>query len=90
MTKYTDGKIEIEFFDIDKNAIMTFGNARDGLPQDLAVSLADSLARNIWVKIDYENGKVGSISFEEYNFSKDAYRLKEKLERVWKGYLERS
>ena len=90
VTRYVDGRIEIEFFDFEKNQVITFSNEKDGIPFDLLLALADSLSRNIWVKIEYENGKVASVSFEEYNFQKDVYKLKEKLDKVWNGYVERS
>lgn len=87
---YMDGNVEIEFFDFEKSKIVTFSNVKEGLPKDIVDALADSLARNIWVKIDYENAKASCVSFEEYNFQKDIYKLKEKLEKVWNGYLERA
>ena len=89
MTRHIDGKIEMDFFDMEKEEKITYSNSKGELPQDIAVALADSLSRNIWVKIDYKSGKIKKVSFEEYNFQKDIYKLKEKLERVWKGYLER-
>lgn len=90
VTRHVGGKIEIDFFDMEKERKITYSNLKKELPQDIANALADSLGRNLWVKIDYEKGKVKSVSFEEYNFQKDVYKLKQKLEKVWKGYLERA
>jgi hypothetical protein len=94
VTRYIHGRIEIEFFDFEKEKIVTYNylgqSGENDLPESLANALADSLGRNIWVKIEYEHGKLLSVSFEEYNFQKDVYKLKEKLEKAWPGYLERS
>jgi hypothetical protein len=89
VTRHVGGSIEVEFFDFEQNKILTFPNSNDELPRDIVTSLADSLGRNLWAKIEYRDGKLESVSFEEYNFQKDVYRLREKLNRVWKGYLER-
>lgn len=88
VTRYSNGDIETEFFDMEKNDKVTY-STKNGLPRETALALADSLGRNIWTKIESENGKVTSVSFEEYNFEKDFFKVREKLERVWKGYLER-
>jgi hypothetical protein len=90
VTQRVNGLTEIEFFDFERNVIVTLSNSRGGLPDKIASALADSLARNLWVKIEYERGKLSRVSFEEYNFQKDVYGLREKLEKVWKGYLERN
>jgi hypothetical protein len=95
VTRHVSERIEIEFFDFEKEKIITFSSfgenatSENTLTHALALALADSLSKNIWAKIDYENGKIASISFEEYNFHKDVYKLKEKLDKAWPGYLER-
>lgn len=88
VTRHLDGNIEIDFFDFEKEEKLTY-STKDGLPREIASALADSLGRNIWTKIDHKDGKLASVSFEEYNFEKDSFKLRKKLEKVWKGYLER-
>ena len=89
VTRFVNGHIELDFFDIDKNEKVTYSTERE-LPVDIARALSDSLGRNIWTKIDLDNKTIVSVSFEEYNFANDIYKLREKLDKVWPGYLERS
>ncbi|MHB8567511.1 MAG: hypothetical protein ACYC7D_02345 [Nitrososphaerales archaeon] len=58
VTRQIKGTIEIEFFDFEKNEIATFSsnpNTKEGLPEPIAFAPADSLAHNVWVKIEAEN-----------------------------------
>ncbi len=88
-TRHSDGNIDIEFFDFENNSRLEYSTS-DGLPRDVAVALADSLGRNIWTRVDYdEENKIAAVSFEEYNFEKDSFELRKKLEKVWPGFLER-
>jgi hypothetical protein len=88
-TRHSDGNIDIEFFDFENNEKVDYSTT-DGMPKELAIALADSLGRNIWTRIDYDgDNRIASVSFEEYNFEKDSFGLRKKLDKVWQGYLER-
>jgi ribulose 1,5-bisphosphate carboxylase large subunit-like protein len=84
-TKHANGNIEIGFYDKDKDSVVTYStNSKKGqLTKELARTLADTIARNIWVKIHVNRkGRIIEVSTEEYDFEKDVYRLKEKLSKL--------
>jgi hypothetical protein len=50
---------------------------------DLAQTLAESPAHNIWAKIEFDvKGVAKSVSLEDYDFGNDIYQLKSKLRRL--------
>ena len=75
VTRFVNGRIELDFFDIDKNEKVTYSTERE-IPLDIGRALADSLGRNIWTKIDLDNKTIVSVSFEEYNYVNDVYKLR--------------
>lgn len=85
VTKYANNRIEIGFYDKDKDSIVTYStNSKGGqLTKGLAQVLADTLARNIWVKIRFNRkGRITEVAAEEYDFGKDVHGLKEKLAKL--------
>ncbi len=84
VTEYKSGKIDIGFYDKDKDSMVTYStSAKQGrLTRALAQALAGTLARNVWVKMRVEKGVVTEVSTEEYDFQKDMYNLKKKLRKL--------
>jgi hypothetical protein len=83
VTKHASGSIEIGFYDKDYDSADTYSTEDGKLTMDLAQTLAESLAHNIWAKIEFDaKGVARSVSLEEYDFGNDIYQLKSKLRRL--------
>ena len=83
VTRHASGNIEIGFYDKDNDSADTYSTEDGTLTQDMAQTLAASLAQNVWAKIDLDaKGIAESVSIEEYDFGRDVYQLKSKLRKL--------
>jgi ribulose 1,5-bisphosphate carboxylase large subunit-like protein len=86
--KYDTGEVEIDFYDIDNDAILNYSTdiSKGGkLSKEIAQTLAETLGCNIWTKLYLnEQDIVKRVGLEVYDFETDNYRLKEKLDKLVK------
>nr|AFK24824.1 hypothetical protein Josef01_02j05_35 [uncultured archaeon] len=84
--KFDNGDIEIGFYNKDNNSADSYSTdgSKDGkLPKEIAQTLAETLGRNIWEKIHFnEKGIATKVELEEYDFETDYHHLKEKLSKL--------
>lgn len=84
-TKYANGNVDVSFYDKNKGSTVTYSTTKSKgsqLTRELAQTLVNTIAHNIWVKIHFSKKRIATgVSLEEYDFEKDAYGLKEKLGR---------
>nr|AFK24896.1 hypothetical protein Josef01_05d18_48 [uncultured archaeon] len=84
--KFDNGDIEIGFYNKDSDSADNYSTDESRgrkLSKEIAQTLADTLGRNIWAKIHFnEKGAATKVELEEYDFEKDVHRLKQKLSKL--------
>lgn len=85
VTKLASGDLEIRFYDSEKNTADTYSTVGGRFSKELAHTLAATIGRNVWAKIEFDDGGGAvKVGLEEYDFDKDVKGLKRKLARLVK------
>ena len=83
IVKHANGDVEIGFYDLEKNSADSYSTVGGAFPKEIAHTLAATLGRNVWAKIEFDDkGAAVSVGLEEYNFDKDVKGLKKKLRKL--------
>jgi len=83
IVKYASGDVEIGFYNLEKNKIENYSTMGGGFSKEIAHTLAATLTRNVWAKIEFDDkGAATKVGLEEYDFAKDVKAMKKKLGKL--------
>lgn len=83
IVKHANGDVEIGFYNLESNTADTYSTVGGGFSKEIAHTLAATLGRNVWAKIEFDSrGVAVSVGLEEYDFEKDVKGLKKKLRKL--------